>query len=78
MILRGIYFFKFLFVHIVIILMIAFLINNPLKIILFELMNWLINLVWENSFLFLNQSINAGNMGIVNPEITETDYQCVY
>ena len=75
MILRGIYFFKFLFVHIVIILMIAFLINNPLKIILFELMNWLINLVWENSFLFLNQSINPGNMGIVNPEITETDYQ---
>ena len=75
MILRGIYFFLFLFVHIVIILMIAFLINNPLKIILFELMNWLINLVWENSFLFLNQSINPGNMGIVNPEITETDYQ---
>ena len=58
--------------------MIAFLINNPLKIILFELMNWLINLVWENSFLFLNQSINPGNMGIVNPEITETDYQWVY
>ena len=55
--------------------MIAFLINNLLKIILFELMNWLINLVWENSFLFLNQSINPGNMGIVNPEITETDYQ---
>ena len=35
-------------------------------------MGWLIKLLWENSFLFLNQSINPGNMGIVNPEITKT------
>lgn len=52
--------------------MISLVINNPLKIVLFELMGWLIKLLWENSFLFLNQSINPGNMGIVNPEITET------